>query len=91
MSYFTEIMNIIGIALEAAVYLPPDMEDMETVEYIEVLREHILECITCVIHALKDMDQMPLFNDYVQGVISFVNKINQENYNPSYVKFLVNF
>ena len=86
MSYYGEIMNLIGIALEAAIYLPNDMEDIETIDYFDTLREHILECITCVIHALKDMKKNELFNDYVQGVLNFITKINQDNYNPSFVK-----
>ena len=70
-------MNLIGIALEAAIYLPNDIEeDIETLEYFDTLREHILECITCVIHALKDMNKTELFNEYVQGVLNFITKIN---------------
>lgn len=86
MNYFKEIMGLLGIALEAAVFLPTDMEDIETIEYFDTLREHILECITCVVHALKDMKKTELFNDYVQGVLNFITKINHENYNPSFVK-----
>jgi len=79
-------MNLIGIALEAAIYLPNDIEeDIETLEYFDTLREHILECITCVIHALKDMNKTELFNDYVQGVLNFITKINHDSYNPSFV------
>jgi enoyl-[acyl-carrier-protein] reductase (NADH) len=86
MKYYGEIMNLIGIALEAAIYLPNDIEeDIETLEYFDTLREHILECITCVIHALKDMNKTELFNDYVQGVLNFITKINHDSYNPSFV------
>jgi hypothetical protein len=88
MNYFGEIMDMIGIALNAAVYLPPDMEDIESVEYFDTLREHILECITCVIHALKDMKKTEIFNDYVQGVLNFISNINNDNYNPSFVIFI---
>jgi hypothetical protein len=89
MNYFQEIMVLVGIAIEAALYLPPDMDDLETLDYFDTLREHILECITCVIHALKDMNKTELFNDYVQGVISFLEKINHESYNPSFVRILL--
>jgi hypothetical protein len=86
MNQFPEIMQLIGIALEAAIFLPSDIDDIETIEYFDTLREHILECITCVIHALKDMKKTEMFNNYVQGVLDFITKINQDSYNPSFVR-----
>ena len=89
MNYFNEIMGIIGVALDAALFISNDIEDIETIEYFDSLREHILECITCVIHALKDMKKTELFNNYVQGVLDFIFKINQDNYNPSIVNCIL--
>lgn len=80
-------MGLIGIALEAAIILPNDFEDFETVEYFDTLREHIMECITCVIHTLKDLKQTDMFNNYVQGVMDFISKITQDSYNPNFVYF----
>jgi hypothetical protein len=83
-SHYTEIMGILGVAIQAAVLLP-DAEDPDTVEYFDSLREHILECLTCIIHSLKDLNKQDLFNDYCLGVVNFLTKINEDKYNPTLV------
>jgi hypothetical protein len=83
--YFDSIMELIGSALEAATSIPEDKEDFESFEYFESLREHILECLTCIFHTVKDLKQEHIFKRYVMSIICFINKINQREYNPSTV------
>ncbi len=80
---YNKIILIINTALQAALYIPEKNEDTDLIEYFRSLREHLLECITCIIHCLKDINRMDLFNEYVASVLDFVTKISEENYEPS--------
>jgi importin subunit beta-1 len=86
-NYFDNIMELIGSALEAATFLTDDKEDFETIEYFELLREHILECLTCIFQNVKDMKKEEDFKRYVVPIVRFVNTINQREYNPTTVYF----
>jgi len=83
--YFNEIMDLIGSALEAAAYLPEDKEDFENLEYFESLREHIVECLTCIFHTIKDLNKEVEFKKYVEPIVAFINQINTAEYSPTVV------
>ena len=82
---YPKIILIISNALQAALYLPEATDDLDIIDYFKSLREHLLECLTCIIHCLKDYDQINLFNIYVQNVLNFVNSISQDRYELSLV------
>ena len=86
--YFNEIMDLIGSALEAATYLPEDKEDFENLEYFESLREHIIECLTCIFHTVRDLNKEQEFKKYVEPIVVFINQINTNDYCPTIVNFI---
>jgi hypothetical protein len=83
--YFNDVMDLIRSALEASTYLTDDKDDYENLEYFESLREHILECLTCIFHTIKDLRKEEQFKIYVVNIVNFINKINEKEYNPSTV------
>lgn len=84
--YFNDVMELICSALEAATFLTDDIEDFENIEYFDSLREHILECVTCIFHTVKDLKREDDFKRYVVGIVAFINTINQKEYSPSIVR-----
>lgn len=85
MVHYDRIMSIIRNALDAALFVPDRNEDPDTVEYFRSLREYLLECLTCIIQTLKDIDKISFFDDYVIIVLDFCNKVVDEKYDPSIV------
>lgn len=82
--YYNNIIQILGIALQAAKTTSQCNEDIELYEYIINLREHIVELITCVFYSLKESNATNTFVSLIQQVMEFVNKINKREENPSY-------
>jgi hypothetical protein len=89
LKHYDKILNLIFTAVQAATYVHDKNDDADLIEYFKSLREHLLECITCIIHCLKDIEQMNLFDDYVMYVIDFADKIVDEKYEPSLVNFFL--
>jgi hypothetical protein len=88
LKHYNKIMNLITTALQAATYVHDKNDDIDLIDYFKSLREHLLECITCIIHCLKDLQRMDLFDDYVMIVVDFAEKIVDEKYEPSMVCFI---
>jgi hypothetical protein len=86
LKHYNKIMSLITTALQAATYIHDKNDDIDLIEYFKSLREHLLECITCVIHCLKDLDRMDLFDGYVMTIMEFVEKIVDNKYDPSMVR-----
>jgi hypothetical protein len=85
LKHYNKIMGIIITALQAATYVHDKNDDVDLIEYFKSLREHLLECITCIIHCLKDLERMDLFENYVVHIIEFVDKIVDDKYDPTMV------
>lgn len=62
---------------------PPDDEDL--IEYINLLRESILEAYTGIIQGLKAGNRMDLFLPYVQSVLQFLEQIAADDNRDHYV------
>jgi hypothetical protein len=86
-TYYKQIMSFVMHALAATEYIA-DNEDQETVDYFKGLRENLLECITCIIHCLKDAGKIGLFDEHVPSVVQFIEKIVDPKFSPTYV-FLI--
>jgi importin subunit beta-1 len=86
--YFDNIMGLIGSALEAATLIPEDKEDSENIEYFEQLREHIIECLTCIFQTVKDLKKEENFKSFVPCIVNFINRINSNEYNPTTVNII---
>lgn len=79
---YPRIMAIIRNALTAAVYLPEKNEDADLIDYFKYLRERILECITCIIQCLKELNQVDLFAPHVPDIIKFIETVTMPQYEP---------
>jgi len=77
--YFDNIMNVIKGAMEATQMDLPDDTDQDNIAHFIDLREHILENITCIFSAIKDINQTKEFIPYVNGIIKYINKISQDS------------
>ena len=85
MKYYNKVISIVSTALEAALYLPEKTEDPDMIDYFRCLREHLLECITCIIHCLREIERMDLFDQYSFPVLEFATKIGEDRYEPTLV------
>lgn len=50
----------------------------EWVDYLNSLREGVLEAYTGIIHGLRDANKLPLFKEHVNGVLHFVQLITED-------------
>lgn len=55
-------------------------------EYFELLREQIIECLTLIFNSVKDLGKDNEFRSFVPPIFDFINKINQKAYSPSVVR-----
>ena len=72
---FDKIMKVIGDAMGATQIKFDENSDQDTFEYIISLREHILETITCIFHAIKDINKTNNFTPYVNDIVKYINFI----------------
>jgi hypothetical protein len=56
------------------------------VEYLEQLRENLLESYICFLHAVADSPNSDQLLNYLPGVMTFLGKTCTEEYNPTVVK-----
>lgn len=80
--YYDSIMSLIGSALQAALTLPKN--DDEMIEYFAKLRGHLIETLTIIFGLCVDLKRIDDFTKYVAQIVEFVHKINTDEYNPSF-------
>ena len=76
--YFEEIMKVTGQAMAATQIKFDENSDQDTFEYFISLREHLLETITCMFHAIKDINKTNDFIPYVNDIIKYINFIGND-------------
>jgi hypothetical protein len=76
--YFDGIMGVIGGAMEATKVQLPDDTEQETIYHFIDLREHILENITCIFAAIKDINKTVEFVPYVKLIIEYIGIIAKD-------------
>merc|ERR1719487_870763 len=52
--------------------------DEDWVDYLNSLREGVLEAYTGIIHGLRDAGKLHLFKEHVNGVLHFVQQISDD-------------
>lgn len=76
--FFQDIMKVIGSAMEATQIKFNENSDQDTCKHFIDLREHILETLTCIFAAVKEINQVDKFIPYVNGVMKYINNIGND-------------
>ena len=72
---FNHIMKILGSAIQATqIKFDENSEKENCIHFID-LREHILETLTCIFLAVKDLDKIKEFIPYVECIVNYINFI----------------
>ena len=74
-NFFERIMNTIGGAMKATQISFNENSDSDTCIYFIGLREHIIETITCIFSAIKEVQNTKEFVPFVQPIINYINFI----------------
>ena len=75
---FQDIMKIIGGAIEATQINFNENSDQDTLNHFINLREHILETLTCIFAAVKEINKTTEFIPYVNVIINYINFIGND-------------
>ena len=76
--YFESIMKVIGEAMGVTQIKFDENADPDTFEYFSSLREHLLETVTCIFHAIKDINKANDFIPYVNDIVKYINFIGND-------------
>lgn len=81
--FYTQTMQVINTAMNAAILNVSEEDDVDLFEYFNMLREHLVEVLTAINIYMKNMHKMEEFEPYVADVVKFVNTIIRKEYNSS--------
>lgn len=73
--YFENIMKIMGSAIQATKIKIDENTDLENCKHFIDLREHILENLTCIFSAVKEINKIQEFIPYVNCIVNYINYI----------------
>ena len=74
-NHFKDIMKILGEAIQATQIKLDENEEKENLEHYINLREHILESLNCVFHAVKEFKKIKEFIPYIVCIVNYINFI----------------
>ena len=77
---FDNIMKVIGGAMQATQIKFNENSEQETCIYFISLREHILEAITCIFSAIKDINKTQEFIPFVNTIMNYINFIGNDEF-----------
>jgi len=80
--FIAPLMEIYKMAMTAA-SASPAQANPDMIEYIEQLRENLLESYICFLHAVADSPNSEELLNYLPGVMNFLATTCTEEYNPS--------
>jgi importin subunit beta-1 len=86
--YFDDILKIYNLALEAAIQ-PPTTLNPEMTDYLEQLRDVVLESYVCFVHATEESPRQNDLIKHLPTIIDFLKKTCNQTFNPT-VDFLRN-
>eukprot|EP01090_Pellita_catalonica_P005061 TRINITY_DN148_c0_g1_i1.p1 TRINITY_DN148_c0_g1~~TRINITY_DN148_c0_g1_i1.p1 ORF type:complete len:424 (+),score=84.09 TRINITY_DN148_c0_g1_i1:133-1272(+) len=67
--------NVMGMLLQASQVIVKDVSDYDFVDYVNLLREDILEAYTAIIQGLRSDDKAQLILPYTRGILQFVGLV----------------
>ena len=77
--YFDNIMNIIKGAMEATKESLSIDTETDTINHFIDLREHILETVSCIFSAIKDISKTKEFIPFANGIIQYINLVSNDS------------
>ena len=77
-NFFEDVMKILGEAIQATQINLNENEEKENLEHFINLREHILESLNCVFHAIRKINKIKEFIPYVVCIVNYINFINND-------------
>jgi len=76
--YLEPVMQMLQEASNTKLAWGPENSE-EWIEYLNSLREGVLQAYTGIIHGLRDAHKLPLLQVHVNSVLHFVQEITQDN------------
>ena len=77
-NFFGDVMKILGGAIQATQIKLDENEEKENLEHFINLREHILESLNCIFHAIRKINKIKEFIPYVVCIVNYINFINND-------------
>ena len=71
--FFDKIMAVIGGAIKVTSIKFNENSDQETFDYFVGLREHLIETITCIFAAIKDINKTQDFIPFISDIVKYIN------------------
>ena len=71
-------MKILGEAIQATQVKFDENEEKENLDHFINLREHILESLNCVFHAVREFKKIKEFIPYVVCIVNYINFISND-------------
>lgn len=73
--FFDNIMKVVGMAMNATEISFNENSDSDTCVYFIGLREHLIETITCIFSAIKEVQKTKEFIPFIKRIINYINFI----------------
>ena len=86
---FNDIMNMMGGAIQACqMDYDKERDNIDFLNYIALLKETIIETLTCIFTAVKEIGKTDEFIPFVKGTVDFINITlrNQAELNNDIIK-----
>lgn len=81
--YFNDIMKMMGGAFEACLMEFTEKDNIDLINYIVVLKEYVLETMSCIFTAVQDLQKTDEFVPYAKSTVEFINRILRDEANLS--------
>lgn len=81
---FTNVMQILGGAIQATMEKLNDDTDQDTCTYFINLRSQLIETIHCIFYQVREMNNTKDFVCYVKEIINYISSISSDNFAISF-------
>ena len=82
-NYLQNVIQLLIEGMNSSIQEPSKDDDQESLEYLNELREKIVELLTGVFMFLRDYNQTNVFSDYIQGFVKYLSKIVEPQFNSN--------
>ena len=82
-NYLQNVIQLLIEGMNSSIQEPSKDDDEDTLEYLNELREKIVELLTGVFMYLRDYNQINVFSEYIQGFVKYLSTIVEPQFNSS--------